>query len=48
MNRRLKTVPLREFFGESSDTRRFMRRAAIGLAMVELSVIAIVLWRILG
>ena len=47
MNRRLKTVPLREFLGEPNSDRRAIRAFAIGFAIVELTVVLVIAWRVL-
>lgn len=47
MNRRLKTVPLRDLFGDPQAHPRGLRLACIALAVAELAVVAVILWKVM-
>ena len=47
MNNNLKTVPLRELLGDSQAHPRGLRLACIALAVAELAVGAMILWKVM-
>ncbi len=47
MNRKLKTVPLKELLGDPQAHPRGLRLACIALAVAELAVGAVILWRVM-
>lgn len=47
MNRRLKTVPLRELLGDPRAHPRGLRLACVALAIAELALGSVILWKVM-
>jgi len=48
MNKSLKTVPLRELLGDPQAHPRGLRLACIALAVAELAVGVVILWKVMN